>query len=70
MAKKADLQKKSDADLEKDLKEKREALRAFRFGMSGSSTRNVKEGHNFKLEIARMLTEKRAREIKAEEANA
>ena len=70
MSKKPDLQKKNDADLNKDLIEKREALRSFRFGMSGSKTRNVKEGQNLRIEVARILTEKRSREIKAEEANA
>lgn len=70
MSKKPDLQKKNDTDLNKDLSEKREALRAFRFGMSGSRTRNIKEGQNLRIEIAQILTEKRAREIKAEEANA
>jgi ribosomal protein L29 len=51
------LQKKSDKDLQKDLKEKRKSLRDFRFGLSGSKTRNVKEGRQLKKEIAQILTE-------------
>lgn len=39
------------------LKDKREALRNFRFGSAGSKTRNVKEGMNLKKDIARILTE-------------
>ena len=50
-------------DLQKLLVEKRSALRAFRFGISGSKSKNVKEGHNLKKEIAKTLTELRKREI-------
>ena len=53
----ADSNKRSSEDLEKDVAEKREALRAFRFGGSGSRTRNVREGRNLRKEIARILTE-------------
>jgi ribosomal protein L29 len=59
----SELTKKNDADLSKLLKEKREALRSFRFGISGSKTRNVKEGRDMKKGIARILTEKRQREL-------
>lgn len=48
---------KNKADLVKALYEKREALRAFRFGEAGSKTRNVKEGGALRKEIARILTE-------------
>jgi ribosomal protein L29 len=48
---------KSKEDLVKALYEKREALRAFRFGTAGSKTRNVKEGASVKKDIARILTE-------------
>ncbi len=52
-----DLQKKSVADLEKTLKEKREELRSFRFASAGSRTRNVREGRNTRRDIAHILTE-------------
>ena len=58
-----DLRKQSTDDLRKTLAEKREALRAFRFGGAGSRTRNVREGRNLRKEIARILTELRSREI-------
>ena len=51
------LTKKSEADLRKMLKDKRSELQRFRFGMSGSKTRNVKRGRDVKKEIARILTE-------------
>lgn len=56
-----DLEKKSDQDLMKELREKREALRGFRFDVAGSKPRNVKEGHAIKKDIARILTERSAR---------
>lgn len=56
-----DLAKKSDADLKKELSEKRESLRAFRFGMAGSASRNVREGRSTRRDIARYLTELRRR---------
>jgi len=52
-----DLEKKSVKDLEKDLKTKRKALMDFRFGLSGSKTRNTKEGVALRKGIARILTE-------------
>lgn len=51
-----DLKKKTEKELKKELKEKQEALRKFRFGVSGSRTRNIKEGHSLKLDIARIKT--------------
>lgn len=48
---------KGKPDLVKALYEKREALRAFRFGEAGSKTRNVKEGMHLRKEIARIMTE-------------
>ncbi|MBL8158165.1 50S ribosomal protein L29 [bacterium] len=59
----ADITKKSAEDLQKEIAEKREALRVFRFGGAGSRTRNVREGRNLRHEIARMLTELKARTI-------
>ncbi len=52
---------KKTEDLHKLLEEKREALRMFRFGLSGSKVKNLKEGMNLKKEIARSMTELRAR---------
>lgn len=52
-----DIQKKTDADLHKMLREKRTALQAFRFGSSGSKKRNTKEGALLKKDIAQILTE-------------
>ena len=47
---------KSASDLSRMLTEKREALRTFRFGSSGSKTKNVKEGKATRKDIARILT--------------
>ncbi len=55
--KSAELKNKDKATLKSLLTEKREALRAFRFGTAGSKSRNVKEGNNIKKEIARILTQ-------------
>lgn len=52
-----DFKEKSDKELEKDLLTKREQLREFRFKLSGSQTRDLKEGKNLKKDIARILTE-------------
>ena len=57
----ATYKEKSNKDLIKILNEKREDLRKFRFGISGSKTRNVKEGKNTRKKIARNLTELNAR---------
>lgn len=48
-------------DLAKEIADKREALRVFRFGEAGSRTRNVREGRMLRRDIARLLTEERAR---------
>ncbi len=55
--KKTSYTNKSREDLVKALYDKREVLRAFRFGEAGSKTRNVKEGSATRKEIARILTE-------------
>lgn len=52
-----DIQEKNEKDLNKELFEKQEALRAFRFGISGSKVRNVKEGRGIRKDIARIKTE-------------
>ena len=56
-----DVIKKSTKDLEKALKEKREALREFRFASAGARKRNTRDGRNTRREIAQILTELRAR---------
>lgn len=53
--------KKTTSELNKLLVEKREALRAFRFGGSGAKQKNVKAGVMVRRDIARILTELRAR---------
>ncbi|MBL7045606.1 MAG: 50S ribosomal protein L29 [Parcubacteria group bacterium] len=60
----AEITKQSDKDLLKHLTDKREALRAFRFGIAGTKTRNVKEGKNIRREIARTMTEISSRKTK------
>lgn len=52
-----DINKKTDGELRKDLFEKKDAVRKFRFSMSGSKTRNVKEGRDTRRNVARILTE-------------
>ena len=47
---------KSAKDLHGMVAEKSTALRAFRFAVAGSNTRNVKEGKALKREIARIKT--------------
>ncbi len=43
-------------ELVKALKEKEESLHNFRFGISGSKIRNVREGRNTRRAIARIKT--------------
>lgn len=57
----ADLKKYSVQDLQKEIAEKRESLRTFRFGEAGSRHRNVREGRNLRKDIARLLTEMNTR---------
>ena len=61
--KKTDFKKYTVEDLHKEIADKREAQRAFRFGSAGSRTRNVREGRNLRKDIARMLTEIKARTL-------
>ena len=63
MAKKT-FSQKTDHELAKQLGETRKHLHDFRFNIAGSKTRNVKAGKNFKKDIARILTQLRAREKK------
>ena len=55
--KSSEIKNKDKNSLSAMLAEKREAVRAFRFGSAGSKNRNVKESHNLKKDIARILTE-------------
>ena len=51
-----DIANKTSAELSKLSAEKREALRAFRFGAAGAKSKNVKEGRTLRKDIARILT--------------
>lgn len=66
MAKKTDFKKYTADDLAKEMREKREALRTFRFGSAGSRTRNVREGRTLRKDIARLMTEVSARNMPAQ----
>lgn len=59
------LSTKTEADLEKQVNEKREAVRVLRFGISGGKVKNTKELKNIRKEIARLKTELRARALQA-----
>lgn len=48
---------KTEKEIAKLINDKREALRTYRFAISGSKTRNVREGRNTRKEIARLMTE-------------
>jgi ribosomal protein L29 len=52
--------------LKKEVVDMQEKLRTIRFGGAGSRSRNVKEGRNIRRDVARALTELRAREIATE----
>lgn len=54
--KKTDLKNKKEAELKKMLEDKRKELSAFKFGISGSRTKDVKAGRTTRREIARILT--------------
>lgn len=47
----------SDKELAKLLDEKQKAVRQFRFDITGSKVKNLKEGGNTKKDVARILTE-------------
>lgn len=61
-----DLTKQSVEDIRASVTAMREQLRASRFGGAGSRARNVREGRTIRKDIARALTELRAREIASE----
>ncbi len=48
---------KTKEELFKELGDKRMTLKNFRFAITGSKTRNVREGRNLRREIARLATE-------------
>lgn len=52
-----ELKNKTLEELRKMVAEKRESIREFRFGSAGSKAKNVKASHNFKKEVARIMTE-------------
>jgi ribosomal protein L29 len=58
-----DIQAKKSEEILKDISEKREALRLFRFGASGSKVKNVREGRNIRRAIAQGLTELSRRKL-------
>ena len=51
-----ELNKLSDKELEKLLEEKRAAVRQFRFDVTGSKVKNIKEGGNARKTVARIVT--------------
>lgn len=61
--KNTEVRKLNDAELRTLVAQKREELRSFRFGGAGGRKRDVRAGRTARKEIARMLTETRAREI-------
>lgn len=56
-----DIRKQTDKELAKLLAEARAAVRQFRFNVTGSKVKNIKEGANMRRFIARLLTEINAR---------
>lgn len=56
-SKMSEYKNKTEKEITNLLDEKRESLRKFRFALSGSKTRNVREGRNTRKEIARFMTE-------------
>lgn len=61
MAKKVTLKNHSVEDLNRLVAEKREELRSLRFSVAGSKNRNVKLARTLRKDVARGLTELRAR---------
>jgi ribosomal protein L29 len=61
----SDFAKQEMGELKKQLADKREALRVFRFEGAGSRTRNVREGRTLRKTIARIMTELRKRALSA-----
>lgn len=59
-----ELKEKNEAELTKLVAEKREELRKLRFGVAGSTMRNVHAGKNLRREVAQILTELTSRNAK------
>jgi ribosomal protein L29 len=59
----SELKDKTEKEMQKMLSEAREAVRKFRFSMSGANKKNVKEVRLMKKKIAQILTEIHAREM-------
>jgi len=60
-----DLKKMTEADLKKNLEEKRKSLMDLRFNMTGSAKRGSKEASTLKRDIAKLLTEQGLRTKKS-----
>lgn len=52
----SDIKNKKEGDLREMISQKKEELRAFRFGTSGSKTKDTKVARNIKKDIARIMT--------------
>lgn len=65
-----DIQELSDAELSQKLEENRAELFNLRFQMATSQLDNTARVKNVKKDIARLLTEQRARQIAAEKTAA
>jgi ribosomal protein L29 len=59
----ADIKKYTPDELTKEIADKREALRAIRFGAAGSRSRNVREERELRKDVARLLTELNSRKV-------
>ncbi len=55
-----ELKKKTGEELSLELQKKQEELRAFRFGVAGSKSKDTKAGRNLRRNIARLHTILRA----------
>jgi ribosomal protein L29 len=62
----AEMKKETPESLKKMVVDMREKLRVFRFEGEGSRRRNVREGRELRKNIARALTELRARDLPAQ----
>lgn len=51
-----ELKSKSADEVAKMLTERRLALKNFRFNISGSKAKNIREGRNIRKDVARLLT--------------
>ena len=56
-----EIRKMSDKEMEKALLEKQAEVKQFRFDITGSRAKNLNAGGNAKKDVARMMTEIRAR---------